>query len=476
MRRVSSKLSAPTSHLQEIKRDSFAVCTEIVLEYRPGFPWSVELTAWSYQPHAILDYSQEIGSLSKATNENCGSRQIYAFGFTSFLNDTATEMAYWILPAFIASIGAGPAKLGVIEGVAESVASFAKLFSGYLSDRVSRRKPIVVGGYFVANAVKPLLALVSSWSQILGIRFADRFSKGIRGTARDVMVADSVDKGSIGSAYGLIQAMDSAGAIAGPLLALALIGHFGMRGVFAWAAVPGALCVLVTWVGIREVRKSSSQFPVLSSQSSTQVSALSSQTPVTADRSPLIALRLPFDFYYVLAVVALFSLGNSSDMFLVLRAGNIGIPASQAPLLGLVFNVMFTLASWPAGKFSDRFSRSAIAAAGYGVFAIVYLMFALAPSSFAIWLSMGFYGLFYALTNPVLKALVVESVATDVRGRALGIYSFVTSITILLASVITGALWKVYGAAFPFYFSAGIAAVSAVGLLGHRAPRSRVTA
>jgi MFS family permease len=177
---------------------------------------------------------------------------------------------------------------------------------------------------------------------------------------------------------------------------------------------------------------------------------------------------LPFDFYYVLAVVTFFSLGNSSDMFLVLRAGNIGIPASQAPLLGLVFNITFTLMSWPAGKFSDRFSRSTIAAAGYGVFATVYLVFALAPSRRGIWLAMAFYGLFYALTNPVLKALVVESVGSEVRGRALGIYFFVTSITTLLASVITGELWKVYGAAVPFYLSAGIAAVSAVGLVGHR--------
>ncbi|MGA2004798.1 MAG: MFS transporter [Terriglobales bacterium] len=181
-------------------------------------------------------------------------------------------------------------------------------------------------------------------------------------------------------------------------------------------------------------------------------------------------IHLPFGFYYVLVVVTLFALGNSSDMFLVLRAGNVGIPAAQAPLLGLVFNVMFTLFSWPAGKFSDRFSRSTIAAAGYGVFAIVYFMFAIASSRRAIWLTMAFYGLFYALTNPVLKALVVESVDTDVRGRALGIYFFVTSVTTLLASVITGALWKIYGAAVPFYFSAGIAAASAVALLAHRAP------
>ena len=180
--------------------------------------------------------------------------------------------------------------------------------------------------------------------------------------------------------------------------------------------------------------------------------------------------KLPGSFYYVLVVVTLFSLGNSSDMFLVLRAGNIGIPASQAPLLGLVFNIMFTLFSWPAGKFSDHFSRSTIAAAGYFVFAIVYFVFALAPSHLAIWLTMAFYGLFYALTNAVLKALVVESVAVDLRGRALGVYFFFTSVTTLLSSVITGALWKVYGPAVPFYFSAGIATASAIALLAHRAP------
>ena len=389
-------------------------------------------------------------------------RNIYAFGLTSFLNDTASEMAYWVLPAFLASIGAGAAQLGIIEGIAESVASFAQLFSGYLADKVSHRKPIVVGGYFVANAVKPLLALVSSWWQILGIRFADRFAKGVRGTARDVMVADSVDKSKIGSAYGLIQAMDSAGAIVGPLRALAVIGRFGMRGVFAWAAIPGALCVIVAWLGIRE------QF--VEGRASSPVKAERSSAVSSLAKSEWLP-KLPVGFYYVLAVVTMFSLGNSSDMFLVLRAGNIGIPASRAPLLGLVFNIMFTLVSWPAGKFSDRFSRSAIAAAGYLVFAIVYFVFALAPSQLAIWLAMAFYGLFYALTNAVLKALIVESVDTGVRGRALGIYSFCISVTTLLSSVITGALWKIYGPAVPFYFSAGIATVSAFALLAHRSPK-----
>ena len=411
-----------------------------------------------------------------ASSQQATPRSIYVFGVTSFLNDTASEAAYWVLPAFLASLGAGPAQLGVIEGIAESVASFAKLFSGYLTDRVSRRKPIVVGGYFVANAVKPLLALVSSWWQILGIRFSDRFAKGLRGTARDVMVAESVDQSSLGSAYGLIQALDSAGAIAGPLLALAVIGRFGMRGVFASAAIPGALCVLVAWVGIREVRRSDKVVTKPGpDDTDSLLAATEPRSAWTGEGARLHTStwlpRLPSGFYYVLAVVTLFSLGNSSDMFLVLRAGNIGIPASRAPLLGLVFNITFTLVSWPAGKFSDRFSRSVIAAAGYLVFAIVYFVFALAPSQLAIWLAMAFYGLFYALTNAVLKALVVESVEGAVRGRALGIYAFLTSVTTLLSSLITGALWKAYGPAVPFYFSAGIAAVSAVGLLAYRSPK-----
>ena len=408
-----------------------------------------------------------------ASQQNSTPRNVYAFGLTSLLNDTASEMAYWVLPAFIASIGAGPAQLGIIEGVAESVASIAKLFSGFLADRVSRRKPLVVGGYVVANAVKPLLALVSSWWQILGIRFADRFAKGIRGTARDVMVAESVDPSRIGSAYGLIQAMDSAGAIVGPLAALSLIGHFGMRGVFWAATVPGTLCILVAWLGIRETHcaDGKSSVPTLGAAHDQHCDAPARPAVLSAQdasAASTLRVRLPAGFYYVVAVVTLFSLANSSDMFLVLRAQSIGIPATYAPLLGLVFNVTYTLLSWPAGKLSDRFSRSTIAAAGYFVFAIVYFVFAFAPSRLAIWTTMAFYGLFYSLTNPVLKALIVETVAPEVRGRALGIYFFVTSVTTLLASVITGELWKVYGAQIPFYFSAAIAAVSAVLLLLRR--------
>lgn len=381
-------------------------------------------------------------------------RNVRLFGATSFLNDTASEMAYWVLPAFLASIGAGPAQLGIIEGIAESVASAAKLFSGYLADRVARRKPLVVFGYAVANAVKPLLALTTSWWQVLAIRFADRTAKGIRGAPRDVMVAESVEPGRRGSAFGLLQAMDSAGAIAGPLLALAILARWDMRAVFWAAAVPGALCIAVVWLFVRE--------------------------PAHAREGKAIdfTLRpgLPWRFHYVLLAVTLFSLGNSSDMFLILRAKDVGIPVTHAPLLGLVFNVTYTLAAWPAGKLSDRVPRQFVAAAGYLVFAIVYGVFAAAPSRAAIWGAMAFYGLFYALSNPVLRALVVDHAPEEKRGRALGLFYFVSSVTVLAASLITGELWDRFGARMPFYVSSGLAVVAALMLLfARRAPLATET-
>ncbi|HTT19020.1 MAG TPA: MFS transporter [Candidatus Sulfotelmatobacter sp.] len=392
------------------------------------------------------------------------ARNLYSFGLTSFFNDTATEMAYWVLPAFLVSLGAGPAQLGVIEGIAESVASFAKLSSGYLADRIERRKPLVVGGYFVANAVKPLLAIVTSWWQILLIRFTDRLAKGVRGAPRDVMVAECVGKERLGSAYGLIQSMDSAGAIAGPLAALVLLARYGIRSVFWAAAVPGVLSVLVAVFGIRETKGLSSDgktpdpvkhAPKAASLASGGISELGIPTRV----------GLPATFYVVLATVTLFSIGNSSDMFLVMRAQNIGIGVGLAPLLGLVFNLTYTLGSWPAGWLSDHFSRRWIAAIGYLIFAVVYFVFGRAPSVLAIWIIMAVYGIYYALTQPVLKALVVETVTQDIRGRALGIYFFATSVATLAASVITGELWKHFGGSVPFYVSAGLAVVSALVLL-----------
>jgi MFS family permease len=376
-------------------------------------------------------------------------RNVLAFGATSFFNDTASEMAYWVLPAFLASIGAGPAQLGIIEGIAESIASFAKLFSGVFADRVRHRKPIVVSGYVVANSVKPLLALVTAWWHVLGIRFADRLAKGVRGAPRDVMLAESTAPDKVGSAFGLLQSMDSAGAIAGPLLALAIMPHFGLRGVFWAAAVPGLLAIIAVIAFVREPRTA----------------------PRSRHEREKKKVRLTPTFYYVIVAVGLFSIGNSSDMFLVLRAQNAGVPPSHAPLLGLVFNVTYTLFSWPAGKWSDRASRRMIAATGLVVFAAVYGVFAWAPSRAAIWGAMAVYGLYYALTAPVLKALIADAVPKDSRGSAFGVFYFVTSVNTLLASVITGQLWNHFGARVAFAASATLAIIAATMLF---APRPRV--
>ncbi len=383
-------------------------------------------------------------------------RNVHIFGATSFLNDTASEMAYWILPAFLTTIGAGPATLGIIEGIAESVASFAKLFSGIWTDRIRRRKPLVVSGYVVANAVKPLLAIVTVPWQVLGIRFADRLAKGVRGAPRDVMLSESVPSERTGSAFGLLQAMDSAGAIAGPLLAIAIMGsiwghRFGPRAVFLAAAIPGALAILVVSLGLRETEHKPAKKGSIFGE----------------------AVRLPASYLYVLFAIGLFSIGNSSDMFLVLRAQSIGIPASHAPLLGLIFNITYTAASWPAGRISDRAAnatslsmwRYGTCAAGLLIFSGVYFTFAQAPTRMVLYVGMAFYGFYYALTQPVLKAIVVDTVPREARGRAFGIYYFVTSVAALLASIATGEIWKHFGTHVPFLISAGLAAISASMLL-----------
>jgi MFS family permease len=407
---------------------------------------------------------------TETSQQAATTRNVYVLGITSLLNDTASEMAYWILPAFLLTLGAGPVQLGLIEGLAESSASFIKLFSGRLTDRLPRRKPLVVLGYTIANVVKPVLAIATSWWQVLIIRFADRAAKGLRGAPRDVMLAESTEKGRMGAAFGLLQAMDSAGAILGPLVAVLMLDllHSSMRKVFWIAAIPGFLTIAVVALFARETRtgrtaEASGATYAMADAAEKKATQVSNSQLMPQPESQSVVL--PVSFYYVLAAVTLFSLGNSSDMFLILRAQNIGIPVAYAPLLGLAFNFVYTLVAWPAGKISDKVSKPVVAAVGYLVFAAVYLTFAAAPSRAAIWAAMTGYGVYYSLTDPVLRALVVETIAPEARGRALGIFFFVTSIATLLASLLTGELWKHFGAALPFYLSGGLAIVAAAMLL-----------
>jgi MFS family permease len=399
--------------------------------------------------------------LTAESQEATAKNNVYVFGVTSFLNDVASEMAYWILPAFLLTLGAGPTQLGVIEGVAESVAAGAKLLSGYITDRVSRRKPLVVAGYAVANIAKPILAVATAWWHVLIIRFSDRVSKGMRGTPRDVMLAESVDPSKMGAAFGLMQAMDSAGAIAGPLIALVMLAHFSMRAVFCASAMPGFLSVAVFALFARETSARKSGGVKLTADLAAKKTA---------------AAAIPRSFYYMLVAVTIFSLGNSSDMFLILRAQEVGISAKFAPVLGLIFNIVYTLASWPAGRLADRVSKNWIAAVGYLVFASTYFIFAAAPSALWLWFAMANYGFYYALTDPVLRALVVSTVAPEARGRALGYFYFSTSMATLLASLLTGYLWrwKYHDHPMPLYLSAGLA-VLAAGLLVARPPKKAVS-
>lgn len=376
-------------------------------------------------------------------------RNVKVLGWVSFFNDTATEMSYWLLPQFLMGVlGAGPMALGLIEGAAETVASLGRLISGLVANRLRRRKPLVVAGYTVANLVKPLLAVAQSWPQVFWIRFADRTAKGFRVAPRDALLADSVSEAQRGSAFGLRQAMDSAGAIVGPLSALALLPVFSgkVRSVFWMAALPGLVCVLLACFAVQELRPIGSWAPA--------------QKPgrfgLPAGRGRQLGL--------ILAGVGLFSLGNSSDLFLVLRAQNLGVKVSAAAGLGLVFNVVYTFLSWPAGWLSDRIPRRVVIVAGYGVYGAVYLGFALAPSGRVVWGLFAVYGMYYALTEGVLRAWMADLVPSASRASLYGILNWVVGVTAFPASLLAGWLWQHYSPAAPFFVSTVLAFAAAAVL------------
>ncbi|MBZ5516861.1 MAG: MFS transporter [Acidobacteriia bacterium] len=386
------------------------------------------------------------------------SRNIRAFGWAAFFNDTATEMSYWLLPRFLVGVlGAGPMAFGLIEGAAESVASFGRLASGFLADRWRRRKPLAAAGYTVANLAKPLLALSQTWGQVFWIRFFDRAAKGFRAAPRDALIADSVPASQRGAAFGFRQAMDSAGAMAGPLAALLLLPLFlgDVRKVFWAATVPGLASLAVAWLAVREVRPKSSATQRSSEGGFAGLSAV--------DR------RL----WLILAAVTVFSLGNSSDLFLILRAQNLGLGPGFAPALGFVFNVVYTLLSWPAGKLSDRIPRRILIILGYSVYAAVYLGFAMARSVRLVWLLMPAYGLYYGLTEGVMKAWISDLVPSERRASVYGVFNWVVGLTLFPASLAAGWMWQRYSPATPFYFSAALASTAAVLLALAGSSRAR---
>ena len=374
-------------------------------------------------------------------------RGVLALGWVSFLSDVASDMIFPLLPNFLTrTLQAGPAAIGLIEGVAEATASFMKMVSGWLSDRLRRRKPIVVAGYSIAAFARPLVGLATSWGQVLAIRFADRIGKGIRTSPRDALLADMVPPESRGRAFGLQRSMDNAGAVVGPLLAAFLLKFVfeDERSVFLLAALPGVAAVVVLIFSIKETPRA----PRVDAE------------PVSSRGA-----ALPRRFWIAIGIFVLFTLASSTDAFLLLRAGSLGMPAWQLPLLWAAFHAVKAIAGVPGGVLADRLGRIPAIVAGWSIYAIAYLGFAYVADPTQLWGLFAFYALFYALTEGAERALVADLVPAQSRGRAFGAFHASVGLASLPASVLFGVWWKLFGPHVAFLIGAAIAVVAAVALL-----------
>lgn len=380
------------------------------------------------------------------------ARNVIVLGAVSFLNDAASEMIYPLLPVFLATVlGVGPAVLGTIEGVAESTAAFLKLASGYLSDRIHRRKPWVVGGYLVSNLARPLIGLAAGWPMVLALRFIDRVGKGVRSSPRDALIADSTDPAARGRAFGFHRAADHAGAVVGPLLAFALLAWFAadLRTLFWLSILPGAAAVLVLALAAAEPPAAARAEP-----EPLPLGAAWRQMPAPLRRFGLILL--------------VFTLGNSTDAFLLLKAQQLGVAVALLPILWVVLHVVKTVSSMPAGIASDRVGRKRLILAGWGVYVVTYGGFMLADAAWQAWALFALYGLFFGLTEGVEKALIADLAPPRLRGSAFGLYHLTVGLGALPASVLFGAAWELYGSAAAFGLGAALALVAALLLAGLR--------
>jgi MFS family permease len=373
-------------------------------------------------------------------------RTVIALGAVSLLTDLSSEMIYPLLPVFLTTVlGAGPLAIGAIEGAAESVAALLKLASGWWSDRVPRRKPLLIAGYGMASLVRPLVGLAQGVGQVLAVRLIDRVGKGIRGAPRDALIADAVDASQRGRAYGFHRAADHTGAVAGPIVAYALLtwGGISLRTVFLLAAIPAAAAMIALIFGVRESARAASK-----------------------GKAPDLAWSgLDRKFWAYLGVLLLFTLGNSTDALLILRANELGVSVALIPILWAVLHVVKAVSSTPGGVLSDRLGRRPLIISGWLVYAAVYLGFAYASATWHAWGLFIIYGLYFGLTEGVEKALVADLVPAAVRGAAFGWYNLTIGLAALPASLIFGGLWQAYGAATAFVVGASLALVAAIGLM-----------
>ena len=378
-------------------------------------------------------------------------RNVIALGVVSFFTDVSSEMIYPLLPLFLtATLGASASALGAIEGAAETTASLLKLASGWWSDRVQRRKPLVVAGYTLAALARPLVAAAQSVGQVLAVRLTDRVGKGIRNSPRDALIADSVDPSIRGRAFGFHRAADHAGAVVGPLLAFVLLQVAGMelREVFWLALVPGAAAVVAVTLFVRDVPRPPDATP----------------SPRDAPRAIPAESRLPRPFWAYLAVVLVFTLGNSTDAFLLLRASQLGVPTALIPILWAALHVVKSIASPPGGALADRVGRLPALAIGWGIYAAAYAGFALATAPWHAWALFLAYGLFFALAEPAERALVADFVPASRRGTAFGWFHLAVGLGMLPASVMFGLVWDAAGPRAAFLLGAALSLAACLGL------------
>ena len=389
-------------------------------------------------------------------------RNVKILAAVSFLTDVASELVYPLLPVFLTTVlGVSAAGLGVIEGFAESASSLLRLPAGWWSDRTRRRKPLVVIGYTIAACARPLIGLAQGAGQVLAIRVSDRFGKGIRTAPRDALIADSVPPEQRGYAYGVHRGSDNLGAVFGPLIAWAALtyGWAELRTLFYWTALPGLLSVLFLVLFVQE--KSDAPRPRV-------VSGASPKEERDVDGAPLPAAPFESDeplgpaFWRVLAVIFLFTLSLSTDAFLLLRASQLGVPAAMIPILWAALHVVKSSSSFVGGALSDRLGRRPLILAGWGVYAFVYVGFAVASLQWHAWALFVVYGLYFGFSEGTEKALVADLAPPSRRGAAFGWFNAAVGIAALPASIIFGLVWDAYGAESAFVMGAAIAVAASL--------------
>ena len=371
-------------------------------------------------------------------------RNVFFAGLTSFFTDTSTKMVYSVMPLFLLSLGASKTTLAAIEGIAESTASLLKAFSGFWSDKIGRNKPFMILGYGLTALITPVFSLVTRPWQVLVLRFIERAGKGIRTAPRDSLIAGSIKSNVAGKSFGFHKAMDNSGAIIGPLMAFLLLRLLpeSYSTVFLIATIPAILGVLTIVLFIKEARgaKKSGAFKFRFSQ-------------------------LPKRFYWFLAIIFVFTLGNSTDALLLVKASETGIELAYVPFAYLVFNGVSVIFAMPFGRLSDRIGRERLLIVGYLIYAVVYFGFGKFSAAGPIFILFAVYGIYSALTDGNQKALVSDFLGKDTKGTGFGLYHALLGITLLPASLIAGVLYDQVDASAPFYFG-GVMGLLAAGMMG----------